>query len=128
MAASQRGGAGQFRGARAVGLAAQRLLLAVGSPLPLELADWLFFATQVASVVLVGLFALAVAGRFDSRWRSVWLVGGAVMAALGAAAAAGHWLQQARALLYPVLLLGLLVALTLVWRTCGGCRGRRSCC
>ena len=33
------------------------------------------------SVVLVGLFALAVAGRFDSRWRSVWLVGGAVMTA-----------------------------------------------
>ncbi|TXH46526.1 MAG: response regulator [Burkholderiaceae bacterium] len=90
---------------------------AVGSPLPLELVDWMFFATQVASVVLVGLFALAVAGRFDSRWRSVWLIGGAVMAVLGSVAAAGHWLQQARALLYPILLLGLLVALTLVWRT-----------
>lgn len=90
---------------------------AVGSPLPRELADWLFFVTQVASVVLVGLFALAVAGRLASRWRAVWLAGGGVLVLLGSAAAIGHWLQQARALVYPVLLLALLAALALVWRS-----------
>jgi signal transduction histidine kinase/CheY-like chemotaxis protein len=94
-----------------------------GSPLPPALIDWLFFATQVASVMLIGLFAMAVSGRRWPRLRLAWLAAGAAMAAIGALAVAGGWIQQARAWLYPLLLLGLLAMVRLGWPALRGLRG-----
>lgn len=90
---------------------------AVSLPMPHAVSDWLFFAAQVASVMLVGLFAQAVSGRRVPRWRAAWLGGAAVMVAIGSVAAAGGWLQTARAWLYPLLLIAGLSALRLVWHT-----------
>ena len=95
----------------------------VGTPLPLPLSDWLYFAAQVASVVLVGVFAMAVSERPWPRLRPAWIGAGALVALLGAAAAAGGWLQQARTWLYPLLLAGLLAALPLVWPVLRRMRG-----
>ena len=88
---------------------------AVSLPFPPALTDWLFYATQVASVVLVGVFAIAVSERPRPRLKAAWIGTGAAMAALGAVAIAGGWIQQARAWTYPVLLAGLLGALPLAW-------------
>lgn len=96
---------------------------ASGSPLPPGLTDWLFFTTQVASVVLIGLFAMSVSGRRWSRLRAVWLAAGAAMAVIGALAVAGGWIQQARAWLYPLLLLGLLAMVALGWQALRSLRG-----
>jgi signal transduction histidine kinase/ActR/RegA family two-component response regulator len=88
---------------------------AVTLPLPPPLTDWLFFATQIASAMLIGIFAIAVSGRPHPRLRAAWMGVGTAMAALGAVAIAGGWIQQARAWIYPVLLAGLLGAVPLVW-------------
>lgn len=96
---------------------------AVEFPLPPPLTDWLFFVTQVASVVLVGEFAMAVSGRRWPRLRTAWVAAGAVLASVGAFAVAGGWIQQARAWIYPLLLLGLLAMLALVWQALRRLRG-----
>lgn len=88
---------------------------AVALPFPPPLTDWLFFATQVASCVLIGIFAIAVSGQPRPRLRAAWVGIGAALAALGAVAVAGGWIQQARAWIYPALLAGLLGAVPLVW-------------
>lgn len=84
----------------------------VGNSLPLPLTDWLYFAAQVASVVLLGLFASAVAGR---RLRgfvpALWGIGGALLL-FGAAAAFTGQLNLARAVGYPLLIA---LALPSVW-------------
>lgn len=99
---------------------------AVGSPLPPPLTDWLFFVTQVASVALIGVFAIAVSGRPWPRLKAIWIGAGAAMAVVGAVAVAGGWIQQARAWLYPVLLAGLLATLPLVWPALRRLRGAAS--
>jgi signal transduction histidine kinase len=95
----------------------------VGTPLPLPLSDWLYFAAQVGSVVLVGVFAMAVSARPWPRLRRAWIAGGLLIAVIGAVAAAGGWMQQARAWLYPLLLAALLATLPLAWPALRRMRG-----
>jgi signal transduction histidine kinase/CheY-like chemotaxis protein len=96
----------------------------VESPLPPTVLDIFFFLAQVASIVLLGLFAMAVSGRTSRRLRAAWVGGGALLAAVGAAAAAGGWMQQARAWVYPLLLAAMVGALWLLAQAARRLSGR----
>jgi signal transduction histidine kinase len=88
------------------------------SPLgSVALLEWLFFASHVVSATLVGWFATAVTGQRTRVPAMVW-TGMAVLAlTVGAIAAALGRMPVARGLVYPVLLLGSVLALTMVWRS-----------
>jgi len=83
---------------------------------PVALVDFLYFAAQVASVVLLGFFAMALAARRPRGLRAALLGGGALALTIGAAAAATQQMHLARALTYPLLLLLALPSLALVAR------------
>jgi len=86
----------------------------VGSALPLALTDTLFFVAQVASVVLLGVFAMAFSQR-RPRWYRIALTATAVLLPLVAAWAG--WagvVHLARTWCYPWLLALTLPALAMV--------------
>lgn len=87
-----------------------------GNSLPLALTDWLYFAAQVTSVVLLGFFATSLTGYRLRGFRPALLVTGGVLLLAGAAAAMTGRLNPARALAYPLLLALTLPSLWLVAR------------
>ncbi len=78
------------------------------------LADFLFFAAQVLSVMLLGGFAMALSGRRPRVLRAALLVLGPLLLLTGALAAPLGHLNQARALAYPLLLALVLPSLWLI--------------
>lgn len=78
------------------------------------ISDFLFFAAQVASVVLLGVFAMALAGRAPRAFKAALAAGAPLLLLSGAVATPLGQLNQVRALAYPLLLLAVLPALWLV--------------
>ncbi len=83
---------------------------------PAMLTDWLYFAAQVCSVMLLGLFAMALSGRRPRGFREALLWGGAALLAAGAVAVGAGQLNLARIVAYPALLTLALPALWLIAR------------
>jgi signal transduction histidine kinase/CheY-like chemotaxis protein len=84
----------------------------VGLP---AITDWLFFSAQVTTVVLLGVFAQSLAGRWRAYQR--WLIG--IVVVLPLLALAGAFFGQLdlmRRLAYPLLALTSLPALALIVR------------
>ncbi len=88
----------------------------VSTAWPVVLVDWLYFSAQVLSVVLLGLFAMALSGRRPRGFRPALAWGGLALMSLGTTAAIVGSVNQARAIAYPVLLVLTLPSLWLVWR------------
>lgn len=78
------------------------------------ISDFLFFAAQVVSVVLLGLFAMALSGRAPRAYKAALVAGAPLLLAAGAVAAPLGQLHQTRTVAYPLLLLGVIPALWLV--------------
>ena len=77
--------------------------------------DWLFFVAQVSTVVLLGVFAQALAGRWRAYQR--WLIGMiAVLPPIALALALNGGLDALRRVSYPLLALTCLPALALIVR------------
>jgi signal transduction histidine kinase/ActR/RegA family two-component response regulator len=86
-------------------------------PLPVPLADWLYFASQVVGTVLLGRFAMALSGLWLRGYSLVLMVTGAVLLPLGVWATWINELGLARTLAYPVLMTLLLPALGMMVRS-----------
>ena len=86
----------------------------VGTSIPAAFADWLYFVAQTATATLLGVFAMAFAGRPHAAYRRALLATVLLLPPLGAVAAWQGQLHAARAWLYPWLLLMALPALPLV--------------
>jgi signal transduction histidine kinase/CheY-like chemotaxis protein len=82
---------------------------------PAAFTDWLYFAAQVVSAMLLGLFAMALSGRRPRGFRPTLLWGGAALLLIGAIAAPQHGMNQVRAVAYPFLLGVTVPSLWLVW-------------
>jgi len=86
-----------------------------GIGLPVMLSAWLFYAAQVATVVLLGFFASALAGR-RWRWFDRTLIGiGAVLPLGMALGSFAFRADQMRAWTYPLIILLSLPALWLLF-------------
>lgn len=86
----------------------------VASAEAVTISDFLFFAAQVASVVLLGVFAMALSGRAPRAYKAALATGGPLLLAAGALAAPLGQLHQTRTVAYPLLLLAVIPALWLV--------------
>lgn len=86
----------------------------VASAEAVTISDFLFFAAQVASVVLLGVFAMALSGRAPRAYKAALVAGAPLLLAAGAVAAPLGQLHQARTVAYPLLLLAVIPALWLV--------------
>ena len=86
----------------------------VASAEAVVVSDFLFFAAQVVSVVLLGVFAMALSGRAPRAFKAALAAGGPLLLAAGAVAAPLGQLNQARMLAYPLLLMAVVPALWLV--------------
>lgn len=89
------------------------------TPLPAPWGDVLFFSAQVLSVVLLGLFVLALTGVQRPRLRRGLLALGGVLPLAGAVFALNGQLAPLRQLAYPLLGLVSLLALVLLARHLG---------
>lgn len=93
--------------------------------LPPALTSALFFATQVVTVTLLGLFAMSLTRRRPRAYRPL-LVGGATLMLLASALATqvgGFSLDQVRAVAYPLLGLAAIPALGLIAHRVRAMRG-----
>ncbi|MEX8519716.1 MAG: ATP-binding protein [Leptothrix sp. (in: b-proteobacteria)] len=86
-------------------------------PLPVQLADWLYFASQVLNTMLLGRFAMALSGMWLRGYSLALLLTGAVLLPLGVWAAWIDELGLARTLAYPVLMTLLVPALVMMLRS-----------
>ena len=106
---------GSFGALSLVGALRNYAYFSTGQFGPLWLLDWLFFSAQVCTVVLLGVFAQSLAGRWRAyqRWL-ITLVVGLPLLALGVVAL--DRLELLRRLAYPLLTATSLPALALIVR------------
>ena len=97
--------------------------LAAGSPFPSGMTDLFFFLAQVATPVLLGVFAMAFSGRSLPGYRSALLATATLLPLLAVWASWAGVLHQTRTWIYPWLLSLALPALALVLMAA---RARRS--
>jgi signal transduction histidine kinase/ActR/RegA family two-component response regulator len=86
-------------------------------PMPVQLVDWLYFASQVLNTMLLGRFAMALSGMWLRGYSLALLLTGAVLLPLGVWAAWIDQLSLARTLAYPVLMTLLVPALVMMLRS-----------
>ena len=97
--------------------------LSLGSPFPVGVTDLLFFLAQVATALLLGVFAMAFSGHRPHWYRSALLATAMLLPPLAVWAGWAGVLHQARTWVYPWLLALALPALALVLMAA---RARRS--